>query len=110
MSTLIVDELPVGASLNYTVSHTVDGSPIDLTGYTLQVKIKNPDGTDTTIDKMVTDLSVDNFSFIVQITPAETATLTPQSQTYTLCNLLQNTTIEFRNEESRDLKVVASCF
>ena len=110
MSTLIADELPVGRSLKYTVNYTVDGTPVDLSvGYTLQVKLVSPDGVDI-VDKMVTELFGDNLSFIVEITPAESALATPSSRLYRVCNLLENTTDGVSKEENKSIKIVASCF
>ena len=98
----------IGSSYGYTFSRKVDGQKVDLTGYTLQMKIKGPDGLDTAISRAITQLSQDNLEFIINITPAETNQL--GVGVHTVCHKLENPAISYSNEESFSLKLTGSCF
>lgn len=98
----------IGSSYNYTLNRKVEGQKVDLTGYTLQVKVKGPDGLDTAIDRAVTQLSQDNLDFIVNITPSETQQL--GVGVHKVCNKIENASLGYANEVSFSLTIEHSCF
>lgn len=97
-----------GSSYKYTVGRTVSGAPVDLTGYTLQVRVISINGDPTGIDRMVTELSDDNLSFVVNITPAETLPL--DIGEYKICNKLASASISYSREQEIDLNIRATNF
>jgi hypothetical protein len=67
------------------------GNLVDLSavGWACQVKVPS---ASTPIDRAVTALSTDNFRFLVQLTPAETALLAPK-EAHVVAIQLENATL-----------------
>ena len=98
-----------GNSYAYSVSRTLDGTLVDLTDYTLQIKVVDSAGVDTTISRTVTTQNNDNTAFLVNLTSTETNTLT-DNNSYKLCNRLESITDSYVRDIKEDFTIKPSCF
>jgi len=98
-----------GNSFAYTLDRIVDGSAVDLTGYTLRLLVVESDGTHTAIDRMITELDQTNTKFLINLTPTETDSLTENSS-YNICNRLENSVDDYIKDVTQSVKIAPSCF
>ena len=98
-----------GNSYAYSVTRTLDGSLVDLTDYTLQIKVVDSSGADTAISRTVTTQNNDNTAFLINLTAAETDTLL-DNQRYKLCNRLENIAESYVRDIEEVIAIKPSCF
>ena len=92
-------------SYAFSVSRTSAGELVTLTGYDCRLKVVTFNGKeDTTIDRAVSTLSGDSKSFLINITPTETLTLTAGT-VYSVIAELSNSSIGYARQMDFELKI-----
>ncbi len=98
-----------GNSYTYYVNRTINDEPVDLTDYTLQIKVIDSAGVDTTISRAVTTQNNDNTAFLINLTATETDTLL-DNQRYKLCNRLESMPDSYVRDIEEEFTIKPSCF
>ena len=99
----------VGSSIKYLFNiKDSTGAKIDITDYTLNLKISQTSGGADIINRAVTSKTDDNLNFVVELTPADTTLM--GSGSFIACNKIANAATDYADEEEVLIKLSPSCF
>lgn len=102
--------LAKGDSYAFGIGRASNGVAVDLSSYTCDLAvIKSSDLSATGIDRSVTLRSSDNLKFLVNLTSAETATLS-QNAEYIVAYRLSDVATAYVKESSFKIKIIDSYF